>query len=186
MNITSSLDNDEKLLVERPGAKLAMIREVKGFSMEYIAEKLHLRVQLLELLETDSYARLPEPVFVKGYLRAYARLMDVSPEPYIKAFLSLQNADPIIDKPIWNVSRLPNHKKRAWLKWLGFIASIALVSSLLLKKYNHEISAVQQNAQSILSETKALDIQTILPQTSKIRSFFKLPSQSVQEGSKNP
>ena len=39
-----------------PGAQLARLREQKGFSQEYVAARLHLRVRLIQLLEEDRYA----------------------------------------------------------------------------------------------------------------------------------
>ena len=70
----------------KPGAQLALVRAQKGYSLEYVAGKLHLRVRIIELLETDDYQNMPEPVFVKGYLRAYAKLLDVKYQPLLDNF----------------------------------------------------------------------------------------------------
>ena len=60
-----------------PGQHLAKEREEQNLTQEYVASKLHLRVKMVGLLEEDSYAELPQPVFVQGYLRAYAKLLNV-------------------------------------------------------------------------------------------------------------
>lgn len=179
MNITTSLDNGDKLIVNKPGAELAVIRNTKGYSMEYIAEKLHLRVQLLELLEADEYTRLPEPVFIKGYLRAYARLMDVPPEPFIQAFLVLADDDPGIAKPIWKAAKLPKQKKTS-RNWFFIPIAVLIVFALLffLKKYAHGVNDLKPNQeQDPVSETAVNAKPAILPQSETMRSFFKSESQ---------
>ena len=66
-----------------PGVQLASIRQQKGYTVEYVANKLHLRVRIIELIENSEFNLLPEPVFVKGYLRAYSKLLGISPEPFL-------------------------------------------------------------------------------------------------------
>ncbi|ASK33199.1 XRE family transcriptional regulator (plasmid) [Alcanivorax sp. N3-2A] len=63
-----------------PGARLRQAREEKGLSRQDVARELHLSTAFLTFLEEDDYDRLPEPPFVKGYLRNYARLLGLSGE----------------------------------------------------------------------------------------------------------
>jgi cytoskeleton protein RodZ len=51
-----------------------------------VASQLHLRAHLVESLEQDRFHELPGPVFVMGYLRNYARLLGIDPEPLISAY----------------------------------------------------------------------------------------------------
>lgn len=62
------------------GARLRQVREEKGLSRRDVARELHLSVAFLTSLEEDDYDRLPEPPFVKGYLRNYARFLGLSGE----------------------------------------------------------------------------------------------------------
>lgn len=75
--------NTENLLQESvgepvtgPGARLRAARERKGLDVKAVADHLHLHERLIEALERDDYSGLPSAVFVKGYLRNYARLVD--------------------------------------------------------------------------------------------------------------
>ncbi len=77
MNNINNLNNmnmSDVSLNDSPGAQLAALREQHGYTAEYVASKLHLRVCMIERLEADDYQDMPEPVFIKGYLRAYAHL----------------------------------------------------------------------------------------------------------------
>src|SRR3990167_1911722 len=85
----------------KPGALLAEQREQRGYSVAYIANKLHLRVRIIELLEDDAYEKLPDAVFIKGYLRAYAKLLDLTVDPLIETFNSLYHIEQKVEKALW-------------------------------------------------------------------------------------
>ncbi len=76
-----------------PGALLARARESKGLSQEYVAGKLHLRKRVIELLELDQYDDMPQAVFVQGYLRAYAKLLGLSPTSYLEQYNLLRGPE---------------------------------------------------------------------------------------------
>ncbi len=111
MNTIITADDRNEVTEIHPGAELARIREKKGFTKEYVASKLHLRVKLIELLEEDNYAQMPEPVFVKGYLRAYAKLLSVCPEPYIAAFNHNFKPEKKPEKTLWQSKRESNRSE---------------------------------------------------------------------------
>lgn len=69
-----------------PGARLRQVREERGLSRRDVARELHLSTTFLTSLEEDDYDRLPEPPFVKGYLRNYARLLGLSGEELAGAY----------------------------------------------------------------------------------------------------
>ncbi|MDF1646042.1 MAG: helix-turn-helix domain-containing protein [Legionellaceae bacterium] len=117
MNTTTILDPDEVSLSDKPGAKLASIREKSGHSMEYVAGKLHLRVRVIELLEADAYDEMPEPVFIKGYLRAYAKLLDVDPAPLLDMFNCFYDDDePASERTLWQ-SRKQTNRTEHWVRF---------------------------------------------------------------------
>jgi len=71
---------------EGPGEQLRRARERAGHSLEDISARLHLDKRTLESLESDDFENLPAPTFVRGYLRSYARLLQLAPEPVVHAF----------------------------------------------------------------------------------------------------
>lgn len=59
------------------GALLRQAREQQGYSLGEVAERLKFPARQVEALEAGVYEGLPEPVFIKGFLRSYARLLGV-------------------------------------------------------------------------------------------------------------
>ncbi len=62
------------------GARLRAAREANSMSVEEVAQALHLDKSLVIALENGDREHLPEPVFVKGYIRHYAHLVGIQPE----------------------------------------------------------------------------------------------------------
>jgi cytoskeleton protein RodZ len=66
------------------GAVLRQAREAAGMSMEQVASQLRMTLRSVANLESDDWTSLGAPVFVRGQLRSYARLLGVDIEPYIE------------------------------------------------------------------------------------------------------
>jgi cytoskeleton protein RodZ len=66
------------------GAALRQAREAAGMSLEQVASQLRMTVRAVANLEADDWSSLGAPVFVRGQLRSYARLLGIDIEPYIE------------------------------------------------------------------------------------------------------
>lgn len=75
---------------EGPGATLRDARETAGMTVEEVARSLNLEKGIVHALESDDVERLPEPAYVKGYLRAYARLLELNANELIEAYTGLE------------------------------------------------------------------------------------------------
>ena len=67
----------------RPGALLLAERREQGLSLGDVARQLKLSVRQVEALERDEYEAFPGPVFVRGFLRNYAKLLQLDPEALV-------------------------------------------------------------------------------------------------------
>jgi cytoskeleton protein RodZ len=78
------------------GAALAAARAAKGWAVEDIARMLKLSVAQVNGLESGDYSRLPAPVFVRGFIRSYARLvnLELPPTPAPAPVQSVTTAPP--------------------------------------------------------------------------------------------
>ena len=73
-------------LGEGPGERLRTARANAGLTIEEVSARLHLDKRTLDLLEADNFDKLPASTFVRGYLRSYARMLNLPPGPIIEAF----------------------------------------------------------------------------------------------------
>jgi cytoskeleton protein RodZ len=59
------------------GARLRQAREAAGLTLEAVGQQLRMPMQVVKSLEDEQWQRLGAPVFVRGQLRSYARLLKV-------------------------------------------------------------------------------------------------------------
>jgi len=68
------------------GALLEAARGARGLSLEESAAATRIRLRHLSALEGDRFAELPAPAYVRGYLRTYARFLDLDGPALIEAY----------------------------------------------------------------------------------------------------
>jgi cytoskeletal protein RodZ len=69
-------------------------REKAGLNIEQASEELHLSTHILRALEAEDFAHLPEPPYVRGYLRGYSKLADTDAKELIRLYEALRGAKP--------------------------------------------------------------------------------------------
>lgn len=130
-NLNSMNDMNDMSLSDNPGAQLAAIREKHGYSVEYVASKLYLRVCMIDRLEADDYQDMPEPVFIKGYLRAYANLLGVNPEPLLASFNRFHaNIKRGNDRALWQTRR-QTHQVEHVARWVTGAFAVVVVLAVV-------------------------------------------------------
>jgi cytoskeleton protein RodZ len=77
------------------GAALLKERRRQGLSLGDISRQLKLSVRQVEALERDDYSAYKGPVFIHGFIRNYAKLLGLEPEPLIRATDSMLNPSQI-------------------------------------------------------------------------------------------
>jgi cytoskeleton protein RodZ len=68
-----------------PGRMLAQFRGERKLSVADVAQRLKYGTRQIEALEAEEFGKLPGTTFVRGMVRGYAKLLDVDPQPVLKA-----------------------------------------------------------------------------------------------------
>lgn len=66
------------------GQQLREAREAAGLSIEDVGNRLRMPARVVRALEAEQWERLGAPVFVRGQLRSYARLLSVDLDPLLE------------------------------------------------------------------------------------------------------
>jgi len=69
------------------GADLTTIRTELGVSLEKIAEVTNVRIAVLHAIEEDALELFPPMVYLKGFLRSYARYLQVDENIIINGYI---------------------------------------------------------------------------------------------------
>ena len=99
--MTELTETEEALADFSPGpsATLCEAREKLGLSQKEVADKLFLTPDLINHIDQGEFDRLPRAAFIRGYLRSYARVIDLNGdhivELYEKEVMSSQPLTPV-------------------------------------------------------------------------------------------
>lgn len=139
------------------GAALREARTRLGLGVADVANRLKFAPRQIEALEADDFARLPEITFVRGFVRSYARLLQLDPIPLLAALPGAvvqpapSAASTLAEVPFPNSysARKPN------IIWLA--AALAVAAALALFAWLHG------NAPSAPKAPKAPHVATPAP-----------------------
>jgi cytoskeleton protein RodZ len=106
------------------GALLMTERERLGLSRERITEMTRMRTQVVKAIENEAWDSLPPPVFVRGFLRSYAKVLGISQDVVIDLYAKrVPPESPSLEPP-----QEPTRSRRrsAWLVLL-VLTALAMV-----------------------------------------------------------
>lgn len=73
------------------GARLKAVREAKGLERKEVAAKLRLAEKKIIMMEHERYSNDLPPIFIRGYLRAYGRLLQIPEQDINLALKSIKS-----------------------------------------------------------------------------------------------
>lgn len=77
---------EENIEVVTPGQILQEARDAKGLSVSDVANRLHLRQEIIENIEANKFEDMGSSTFTRGYVRAYTKLLGVNEDDVFSAF----------------------------------------------------------------------------------------------------
>ena len=82
--------------METVGEFFRQVRETKGLTLDAVASKTCIHPDFLRALEDNNFAKLPDQVFAKGFVRSYARSLGLDESDAMRRFL--ESAGPFYEK----------------------------------------------------------------------------------------
>jgi cytoskeletal protein RodZ len=132
--------------MESVGEFFRQVRETKGLTIDEVASKTRIRTDFVKALEDGNFAKLPDQVFARGFVRSYARSLGLDEEDAIHRFI--QSAGSFYEKQdererlkIRQVEE--DRKRQANRKAVAIAIGIAVLTLIFL--LSREQSAVFRN-----------------------------------------
>jgi len=136
------------------GALLRQAREARGLKVEEIAQTLKLGIRQVEAIEADRWETLPGATIVRGFVRNYARLVQVDAAPL------MAQLDGVLAKPVDTLAvpearpesvtthTISGSRRDRTVVFAGLgLVGLALAAYLLMP---NDLSALRDNTQSLL------------------------------------
>ncbi len=75
-----------EILTESISSVLKTARLVKDITIDQIVSETRISKHVVAQIESENPTNLPEPVFLKGFIKAYAKIVGLDPEEIIKLY----------------------------------------------------------------------------------------------------
>jgi len=126
------------------GARLKTAREALQFSQKDVAMRLHLSPHIIQIIESEDLRQAPPATFMRGYLRSYAKLLNMQDEEINQAVtcsgLDLPPISPVAPM-LMQVDTFPRSDRYVhWVTMLVLAISLVLVS-IWWNTHSHETSS---------------------------------------------
>lgn len=145
------------------GAVLREAREQQGLSVADVANRIKFAPRQIEAMEADDYAQLPEATFVRGFVRSYARLLEVDAAPLLAALpqTHVQQAAPAPEKKAIEVP-FPSvlAARQANIMWFAGALLVALLLFILSRMHDSVTTTSTQPVVQSNVETQELALPT--------------------------
>ena len=111
------------------GAALAAARNAKNMSVQAVSDTLRLSLKQIIALESDDFSALPQPMATRGFIRNYARLLELDAEPLLDSY---RQRVPDNTPTSLNVQTSVPHvqlvkKNKPWFKFAAILLSLVLL-----------------------------------------------------------
>lgn len=116
------------------GQTLKKRREELGLDLERISKTTRIRYEYLKAIENEAFDKLPVEVvevYVKGYIREYAKILSIDPQPIIDAYM--QQISPPEKKEIPQKETLQEKPKAQYIVFV--LLSVLIGASILFILY---------------------------------------------------
>jgi cytoskeleton protein RodZ len=121
--------------MESIGEFFKQVRETKGLTIDEVASKTRIRTDFVKALEDGNFAKLPDQVFARGFVRSYARSLGLDEDDAIHRFTQSAGAyyDKQIERERLKVRQAEEERKRqANRKAVAIAIGIAILTLIFL------------------------------------------------------
>ncbi len=138
--------------MESIGEFFKQVRETKGLTIDEVASKTRIRTDFVKALEDGNFAKLPDQVFARGFVRSYARSLGLDEEDAIHRFSQSAGAyyDKQIERERLKVRQAEEERKRqANRKAVAIAIGIAILTLIFLLSREQSSLLVRKSSSDV-------------------------------------
>jgi len=118
------------------GERLRTAREAAGLSQADVAARLKMPLRVVKSLEEEDWSRLGAPVFVRGQLRSYSKLLGLGTDPVVEA-AGVAPVEPPMLTPRTYISPLQRFTEQAARRLVYIVMTVAIAIPVWLATRPH-------------------------------------------------
>jgi len=140
------------------GERFRAAREERGLTLSEVGEQLRIRSVYLAAIEEETWKAIGAPVYIRGFLRTYARFLGLDPEEAVAEFNTATGATPSGSASASPEPPAKTQRSLAPLIWIAGAIAIGLIGFVIYLYVSPPRTAVttaQQSASPVASASSA-------------------------------
>jgi cytoskeletal protein RodZ len=129
------------------GAFLRHEREIRQVSLEELVQQTRIPLRMLQRIEDDRFDELPGEVFTRGFLRSYARALNLDADKVLSTYADGRKAEPPTPAPLLASIQTPERGRR-----FGIAIALVILAILFTLALSIVLNARHRNTPLELSE----------------------------------
>lgn len=165
-----------------PGMRLRAAREAAGLSLDQVAQQLKLAPRQVKALEDEDFAQLPGRTFARGFVRNYARLLNLDGDGLL-ALLPDSGKAPALEAPTlqWTgtmIAELPVAavRRSGFARWLIPILLVVCIIGAAAYEWYRGTLALPSDAMRLAATPELAAPSSPVPAVAAATSSTPLPN----------
>lgn len=119
------------------GERFRAAREARSLSLSDVAEQIRIRSVYLASIEEENWNAIGAPVYIRGFLRTYARFLGIDPEEAVAAFNRTQPVMPsALGLPATEQPSVePASRRGSVLVWVAAAVAVLLIAFVVYNEF---------------------------------------------------
>lgn len=166
MTVADSIETLKSSNQSQPtlGEMLAAARSAKKLTQQDVSNKLRFSVKQIDALENNAFDMLPDAMITRGFIRNYARLLEIDAEPLLASYQALVPAESVETLVVKSSMREVELTKES-LPWLHYILGSILVLLFLLAWFFYvdrmPNSTTEKTSDVMVGDTTATEVSPL-------------------------
>ena len=161
------------------GEQFRVAREARGLSLSEVAEQIRIRSVYLGEIEAENWAAIGAAVYVRGFLRTYARFLGLDPEEAVAAFNKTAEGAPVADGTGLSGASWSNGEQRnlSPLIWVASAVAVVLIGFVI---YNFLMLRQPSDRAVVTASSPGAPSPGPLPSNSALQNGAPSPTPSAR------
>ena len=130
------------------GERFRAAREERGLTLSEVGEQLRIRSVYLAAIEEENWKAIGAPVYIRGFLRTYARFLGLDAEEAVAEFNAASGTSPSSSPLPSATPAQAGQRSLAPLLWVAGVVAIALIGFVIYVYVSPPRAAVTTAQQS--------------------------------------
>jgi cytoskeleton protein RodZ len=130
--------NQTDVMINSLGERLKKAREAMSLTIKEAAAHLHLSSKIIDMIENEQFSKGPPATFMRGYIRSYARLLNVSDYEIHHTLKELDIVAPIKSTSLPILQTRSMERSNRYLHWITYLIVITLIILVGLWWHSHQ------------------------------------------------